>query len=137
MGQELSFQLSADFSELARMSGLVRAFGEDARLSEKAVFVLNFTIEELVTNLIKYGAVAGAAHVIRVSLRLLPAAVAVEIEDNGKPFNPLDAPSPDVGCPVEQRKAGGLGIFLLRGFADAIDYERRGDKNLVTVVTKI
>jgi len=45
------------------------------------------------------------------------------------PFNPLDAPIPDITLPIEERRVGGLGIHLVRQFMDTLAYERRGERN--------
>ena len=41
--------------------------------------------------------------------------------------------SPDVEAGAEERKAGGLGIFLVRQLAREVKYERRNGKNVLTV----
>lgn len=33
----------------------------------------------------------------------------IAVEDDGRPFNPLDAPPPDLDLPIEERPIGGLG----------------------------
>ena len=54
--------------------------------------------------------------------------------DAGKPFNPLDAPEPDVSAPAEKRAIGGLGIFLVKKMSERVAYRRTGDRNVLTVV---
>ena len=135
--KKFSRRLSPDYSELNRLGELVRGFGKENSLSEKVLFNIVLTIEELVTNLIKYGTAEGVEHAIDVSLEIGRDSVKIEIEDNGKPFNPMDALAPDLDCPVEEREPGGLGIFLVCKFAEAMSYERRGDKNRVVVVKRL
>ena len=57
----------------------------------------------------------------------------VTISDDGKPFNPLAAAAPDVDAPAESRRVGGLGIFIVKELAESLSYERRGDRNVLTV----
>lgn len=35
-------------------------------------------------------------------------------EDDGIPYNPPENPEPDLNAPPEERKAGGLGIYLVK-----------------------
>lgn len=58
----------------------------------------------------------------------------ITITDRGKAFDPLDKPDPDTSLSVEDRAIGGLGIFLAKHMMDKITYERRRDKNILTLV---
>jgi serine/threonine-protein kinase RsbW len=60
----------------------------------------------------------------------------VEVEDDGRPFNPLEAPPPDIGKPLAEREVGGLGIHLVRKMMDELEYRRENDKNLLILKTK-
>jgi anti-sigma regulatory factor (Ser/Thr protein kinase) len=130
-------RMSPDYSELGRLCELVRAFGKENSFSDKVLFNVVLTIEELVSNMIKYGTVEGAAHTVEVSLEIGPKSVKIEIEDDGKPFNPLSVLAPDLDCPAGEREPGGLGIFLVCQFAEAMLYEKRADKNLTVVVKRL
>jgi len=57
----------------------------------------------------------------------------VEVSDNGKPFNPLDHPEPDLNQPLEERPIGGLGIHLIRKFVDQLAYRRDAGRNILTL----
>jgi anti-sigma regulatory factor (Ser/Thr protein kinase) len=52
------------------------------------------------------------------------------IDDDGPRFNPLTARLPDVNQPATRRRAGGLGILLVRRLTDC-EYTRRRDGNRV------
>jgi anti-sigma regulatory factor (Ser/Thr protein kinase) len=60
-----------------------------------------------------------------------------EIEDDAQPFNPLEAPPPDVNAPLRERPLGGLGIHLARTMMDAMAYRRENGKNILTIRKKI
>ena len=57
-------------------------------------------------------------------------------EDDGTAFNPLEKPDPDTGETLESRKAGGLGIFMVRKLMDEVSYERTGGKNRLTMTIR-
>ena len=71
-------------------------------------------LDEIVLNVIRHGHDDQGEHEIHVRLRAGPDAVTIMVEDDGKPFNPLDAPPPNLDLPIEQRPIGGLGIFLVK-----------------------
>lgn len=57
--------------------------------------------------------------------------------DQGIPFNPLDKPDPDVTLPAEERKVGGLGIFLMKKNMDGYSYTHENNENILTMWKKI
>ena len=63
--------------------------------------------------------------------------VSVTFTDSGIPFDPLAKKDPDVGLPAEERKIGGLGIFLVKKTMDEIRYRREGGKNILCIRKQI
>ena len=56
----------------------------------------------------------------------------LRFRDKGIPFNPLEKDPPDTTLPMEQRKIGGLGIFLVKKKMDAVEYEYTNGENVLT-----
>ena len=61
----------------------------------------------------------------------------VKVEDDGREFNPLELPEPDLEQKLEERPIGGLGIHLVRNLMDELDYKRTHNKNILTMKKKI
>jgi len=59
----------------------------------------------------------------------------IEIEDSGVPFNLLSLKEPDTTLDISERNVGGLGIFLMRKLMDDVQYKRKEDRNVLTMVT--
>jgi serine/threonine-protein kinase RsbW len=55
------------------------------------------------------------------------------IEDNGSTFDPTQVPRPPVPTSLTQAKAGNLGIHLMRSFANGVHYERRDNRNRLSI----
>ena len=94
-----------------------------------ADYLANLALEELITNCVKYGYDDDAEHIIEIELGFSDGELALTVEDDGHPFNPLDLPEPDTNLPVEDRPIGGLGIHLLRKMSDRMEYTRLENKN--------
>jgi serine/threonine-protein kinase RsbW len=90
-------------------------------------------LEEILANIISYGYADDREHEITVSLDAQPGEVRVDVEDDGRPFNPLESPEPYTGDSLEDRPVGGLGIHLVRALMDGLEYRRQGDRNLLTM----
>ena len=56
-------------------------------------------------------------------------AVSLEIHDQAPAFNPLETAPPDLDVPLDERPAGGLGLYLARSVVDGMEYERVGGEN--------
>ena len=57
--------------------------------------------------------------------------------DSGMQYDPLAKPDPDVTLSVEQRKIGGLGIYMVKKSMDDMRYRYEGGKNILTIVKKV
>ena len=68
-----------------------------------------------------------------MGLRLDAGTVVVQVEDEGRPFNPLEAPPVDLDAPIEGRPIGGLGIHLIRSLMDAIEYRHEDGRNVLVM----
>ena len=130
---DFSVTLVNERREIARLIQLVEHFSRDAGLVDDDTTDVNIMLDEFVSNVIKYGYDDDGRHEIVVSMKLQDGLLTIGIEDDGKPFNPLDAPAPDLNLPVEQRPIGGLGILIAKTMADTIEYERAGGRNVLTI----
>jgi serine/threonine-protein kinase RsbW len=129
--KEYSFELKSNLSELDNLCRHLETFGQKTGLSKKFIFEVNLVLDELFTNIISYGFDDGCEHVIKVTITPENGGLCLYIEDDGKPFNPVEFEVPDVSCSIEECKIGGLGIHIIRKLMDDICYERCEDKNIL------
>jgi anti-sigma regulatory factor (Ser/Thr protein kinase) len=121
-------------SVLARQ---IAAFGKRHRLSDDLLHDARLALEEIVVNVIRYAYEDASEHEITVRMVISEGKLVLEVRDDGKPFNPLDVPPPDLTKPPEERREGGLGIFLARKFMDSVEYARVGVENVLTMRKKL
>jgi len=115
--------------DLARMPALVDRFAEQHQLSSDVVFGMNVALDEMLSNIIKYGYTDDAIHEIHVRLSVDGTMVVFEIEDDGRPFDPCAAPQVNVDAPIEDRHVGGLGIHIVRKMMSQMAYARVAGRN--------
>lgn len=125
--------MANDPAELARVMDDVEARLEALNVSPKRQFAVRLTLDELLSNVIKYAYDDGAVH--QIGLRLEPGSpFRVTIEDDGQPFDPLtEAPPPVLDGPVEDRPIGGLGLHILKQMGLRMQYQRVNNRNRLQV----
>lgn len=135
MSDALALDLANDLAEIPRLAEAVEAFFDERGLPPKLAFEFNLALDELLTNVISYAFPAGGDH--RITVRVAIAGdgrVTAELEDDGAPFDPFaEAPPPVLDGDLEDRPIGGLGVHFVRTMMDAVQYERRGGRNRVTL----
>ncbi len=136
MESRLSLVLRNHLSELGRMSEAVSAWCRENAVSAAAEFQVTLALDEIVSNVIRYGWKDDGEHQLHVRLSRLENELRVEVEDDGTPFNPLEVPAADVNRPLDERPVGRLGIHLVRQVMDGLDYRRLDGKNLLVMKKK-
>ena len=96
-------------------------------------FAVNLCCEEAFSNIVKYGVLEAASNEAElqalISLEHQDVQLQLIIEDSCAAFNPLEAAQPAVPSDIAQVPIGGLGIVLMKKFAQKIFYERKDNKN--------
>lgn len=108
---------------------MVSALERAHALTPEMVFDINVVLDELISNIIKYGYSDDAAHEIRVKLSATDTAVEIGIEDDGKAFDPFALPEPDLSLPLAERPVGGLGVHFVRKLMTDVQYKRENNRN--------
>jgi len=126
-----------DLSELSRLSEFLGTFFTRNGLPEDLVGDFELALEEVFVNAVMHGYPDGGEHEISVSVALDDGVVNLTVEDDGLPFNPLEAPLVDLDLPFEQRGIGGLGIHLVKGLMDNLEYTRAEGRNRLVMRKKI
>lgn len=125
--------LRNDVSEIRRISDIVDELALLRGLSAEVKNDINMALEEAVANIIHHGFEDEGEHAIDVEIGGSASEIIMRIEDEGCPFNPLEAGSLETGLPLEERPVGGIGIHLIRNAVDRMDYRREGRKNILTL----
>ncbi len=132
--KDFSAVIKTDFSELEEVSCRVHDFLVAADVSDEVTYKIELALEEMVTNVIKYGyAPPNPDNSVRINVNIHCDSVSLRIEDSGHEFDPLAAPTPDISGELDKRPVGGVGIHLTRNMTDAMEYIRRHDKNILKI----
>ena len=104
----------------------------------KAQMQIDIAIDELFSNIAHYAynpRVGNATVCVEVIED--PLAVVITFIDNGVPYDPLAKEDPDTTLSAEERKIGGLGIYMVKKTMDDITYEYKNGQNILTIKKKL
>ncbi len=120
--------------DVAKASEWLREIAQSAELSAELIFRIDLCAAEALTNVISYAVPSESRDfTIDLELRLAETDVALTIVDPGQPFDPLEAPEPERPASLETAPIGGLGIHLMRQYADDCAYRRQDERNVLTM----
>ena len=129
-----SLTLLARAESLGPVTQFIRDGARQASLPESRLGELDLLIEEIFMNIARHSYRGGPPGLVSVAYSVTgPGELTVEFGDQGIEFNPLDAAPPDLTLDLAQRPIGGLGVFLLKAFADSLSYRREQGWNRLTV----
>jgi serine/threonine-protein kinase RsbW len=90
--------------------------------------------EEIVANIVNYGAADGRELDVRVTLESRADSLVLTFEDDGVQFDPRGHPDPVPAKSLDEAKVGGFGLMLVRRAASALEYLRTAEgRNRLTV----
>ena len=129
----LEIALANELREIVAAAAKLDAFCEEHELAPEIAYLVNLSIDEILTNTISYGYDDDEPHRIEIIVRLEPDSLVVVIVDDSAPFDLSATPEADVEATLEDREVGGLGLFLVHQMMDKVEYERVDGCNVVTL----
>ncbi len=115
------------------MSDWVGEWARQCGLADNIARKLDLCSTEVVTNIISYAYDDHAEHMIALRLRQQNNLLTLEVEDDGKPFDPLQVRAETPVTSLEDPRIGGCGIPLVRRFSDAAAYRHVDGRNCLVL----
>ena len=134
---EQIFRIRNNLRDLPGVLDGVEDFCRGLGVATGTALEVRLVAEEVLTNFVKYAHAVTKERVIELRLCALPESLRLEFRDGGAPFNPLDAPLPDLNNRPEERGIGGLGVLLVRALVDDATYVRQGNVNILVLMKHV
>lgn len=128
---QIEKSFAKDFVSLKDIFEFIGQFSASNKLDDAQAFSLKFAIEEVFTNMVKYN--PGRSQVV-ISLKRDGKKIEVGFVDvEKKPFDITKHEEVNPNLPIEQRRPGGLGVFLIKKLMDRVDYTHDGIHSRITL----
>lgn len=131
--EEFSFQ--RDCSQLRVLREKVEVYLEKLSMDAKRKMRMVLCVDEAAANIMEHGEPASVSEELTfwVTLCVEEGFIKVIFKDNGKPFDPTQAPLVDLKAHIRSGNKGGLGVHIMRVSMDIFEYDRLGDHNVFTL----
>lgn len=125
-----SIVLSPDSDSMNSVYNFIDIKLKELSLDKSISNKIKLVADEIYSNIINYSGATRA----KVSFCRTDKSIFLTFYDNGKPYNPLTAESPDTSLSAEDRESGGLGIYIVKKTASRIDYSSKDGFNILTII---
>lgn len=120
-----------DFVSLKTIFEFVGKFSASINLDDSQAFSIKFAVEEVFTNMVKYNP---GDNLVTISLDQQGKNVKVGFVDvERQPFDITKKEDINSSLPIEKRRPGGLGIFLIKKLMDDVEYSHDGTYSRITL----
>ena len=129
--------LNNNIEQIPQLAEYVETVCEAMEFDAATSMQMNLAIEEAVVNVMNYAYPKGVQGDIKIMAQANDQRLKFTISDNGMPFDPTTRQAVDTTLTAEERPIGGLGIHLITQLMDSINYERKDNKNILTLRKKL
>ena len=125
--------LPGEESRLQEAMAFLHGFWQTESLPDELLFPFELALEEVFMNVAMHGGGEQGPATVWLELERADGRLNLSLSDDGRAFDPLALPTPDLDAPLEERPVGGLGVYLVREMMDDVSYSYRGGRNCLSM----
>jgi serine/threonine-protein kinase RsbW len=132
--------LKPQISELIKLEKEVNDLLKPYNIDDKTLINLKLIIEEIFSNICNYAyPTKEEDNSIKIQIELNENILKIEMNfiDKGIEFNPLNIQKPETPDSIEDVPIGGLGISIMREYADDLHYKYSNNQNILTITKNL
>ena len=127
---ENSITVISDDKSMIPVSEFAKSLTEKLAVVPKVANKVSIAVDEIYSNIINYS----GAELATISYEIKDGRLYITFTDDGIPYNPLEAEEPDITLSAEERKIGGLGIFMVKKMTESMEYTYEDEKNILKLI---
>lgn len=135
MDKTATLTIRSDIGEIPGFSIRLEELMLASGFSPDAILDTQLAVEEAITNIIVHG-YRNESGEIRIFWKFEKGRAEIQIIDTAPAFDPLSIPEPDIEGDMDERRIGGLGVYLIRQLMDEFSYRYEDGKNIFTLIKK-
>ena len=129
--------INADRSEVRTAADWLHEVAHQHEVPQNKAVALDQCLDEVLMNIVMHGGSSAANTPVHLSFMVTPKEAAITISDSGKPFDPVNTPAKPRPMSLEEAEPGGLGLSIIKGLSNHLDYEFKEGRNVLTFAVAI
>jgi serine/threonine-protein kinase RsbW len=126
----------AKFDQLEAIRQFAGQAARDMGMDDSDAYTVELAVDEACTNIIEHAYRGIKGGDIECTCDAKEDNLTIMLRDHGSSFNPASVSTPDLGTDLENRKVGGLGIYLIRKLMDEVHFEPLGESGNLLIMVK-
>jgi anti-sigma regulatory factor (Ser/Thr protein kinase) len=123
--------IAKEVASTDELFAFIEQFVQSEAVDDQTAFQLTVAAEELFTNLVKYS--TRSRRPVSIRLEQHQGWLEMQMTDfDSDEFDITTAQLPDLDVPIAQRRAGGMGLHLVRSFANELSYRHEDGNSIIT-----
>ncbi len=118
--------------DVEKVTSFAEGILEKLEVPMKATMQISVAIDEIFSNIVKHG-YKNQGGPVWVHVSSEQNSVSISFEDESPMYNPLQQDDPDTTLSAEDRKIGGLGIFVVKRTMSDVSYRYENGRNIFTI----
>ena len=127
--------VQAGMEQIKTVTDFINGELEKRNVPEMARVQIDVAIDEIFGNIVRYAyrETPPGSVTVQTDIDEERPSVSITFIDEGRPYDPRNAPEPDITLGAMDRPIGGLGLFMVRKIMDGLDYRYADGKNILTI----
>lgn len=123
IAKEKELKIKSRTENLTKVREFISSVIQEINASQDIAGDVILAVDEACTNIIKHAYRFFPDGEIKIKIKYSPNKIKVEITDQGEPFSPDTVPTPDLKKYFEEKRVGGLGMYLMKSLMDSVEYK--------------
>jgi sigma-B regulation protein RsbU (phosphoserine phosphatase) len=128
ISERSAVEFACGLDQLHSVGIWLRSIAERAGVEPERLARLEMSCHEAFVNCVKYGSAGECTRPVYLEGAIFKTHLQIEIRHEGPAFDPLTIPPPS----FDGSRDGGFGTFIIMRSADALEYRRDGDTNVIS-----
>lgn len=124
-----------NYTSLQKISHFIKTASKQAGFDGFNIYTIETAVDEACSNIIEHAYGGENIGDIEIAIEDQTRKFRIFIRDHGQPFDPNTIPVPTLSPKLSERKANGLGLFMMHQWMDEVDFQFTDSANLL-IMTK-
>lgn len=138
ISKEKNLLIKSRTENLSAVRNFITSAVEEVNVPKDVAADIVLAVDEACTNIIKHAYKFNPDGDIDIHVKYSSKKIEVKITDRGSSFHPENVPIPDLKKYFEEKRVGGLGMYLMKSLMDDVRYKSiPGEYNQVLLTKKL